>query len=41
MGYVMTSRLPLSVQGQVEELITQAVDPANLSKMYIGWAPYL
>jgi serine/threonine-protein kinase ATR len=40
-GFVTTARLPLSVSGQVEELISQAVDPENLSSMYIGWAPYL
>jgi serine/threonine-protein kinase ATR len=33
--------LPLNVEGQVSELIQQATDPENLSRMYIGWAPYL
>ena len=33
--------LPLNVEGQVNELIQQATDPDNLSRMYIGWAPYL
>lgn len=31
----------LSVSGQVNYLIQQAVDPANLAVMYIGWQPYL
>jgi serine/threonine-protein kinase ATR len=33
--------LPLNVEGQVSELIQQATDPENLSRMYIGWAAYL
>lgn len=32
---------PLSVDGQVEHLITEAVSPRNLCQMYIGWAPFL
>ncbi|KAJ3270791.1 serine/threonine-protein kinase M1 [Terramyces sp. JEL0728] len=39
-GYVSNYRLPIGVEGQVDELIHQATDPENLSKMYIGWAPY-
>ncbi|KAI9146005.1 hypothetical protein BKA69DRAFT_1024549 [Paraphysoderma sedebokerense] len=30
------SGLPLSIEGQVHELITQATDPRNLAAMYIG-----
>jgi len=32
---------PLSVEGQVSYLISQATDPANLAVMFWGWAPYL
>jgi serine/threonine-protein kinase ATR len=40
-GNVHASRLPLSIVGQVDELISLATDRSNLSQMYIGWAPYL
>ena len=45
-GYVsssssLESRLPLSVSGQVSLLIDEATSLENLSRMYIGWAPYL
>jgi serine/threonine-protein kinase ATR len=45
-GYVSSSSsvessLPLSVPGQVNLLINQATSLENLSRMYIGWAPYL
>ena len=33
--------LPLSVQGQVQWLIQEAVSMENLSQMYIGWMPFL
>ncbi|KAJ3201378.1 hypothetical protein HDU82_008154 [Entophlyctis luteolus] len=33
--------LPLSIEGQVQELIAEATDPKNLSVMYVGWAPFL
>lgn len=32
---------PLSVDGQVEHLIAEAVSSRNLCQMYIGWAPFL
>ncbi|KAK9679778.1 hypothetical protein K7432_016161 [Basidiobolus ranarum] len=32
---------PLSIEGQVDELIRQATDASNLFKMYIGWAAYM
>ncbi|ORX89906.1 hypothetical protein K493DRAFT_288711 [Basidiobolus meristosporus CBS 931.73] len=32
---------PLSIEGQVDELIRQATDAGNLFKMYIGWAAYM
>lgn len=40
-GRVQTANLPLSVAGQVQQLIAQATSPDNLSQMYVGWAPYL
>lgn len=33
--------IPLGVEGQVDELIKQAVSPRNLASMYIGWCPFL
>ncbi|CAN0366361.1 unnamed protein product, partial [Hapterophycus canaliculatus] len=33
--------LPLSVQGQVHRLITEATSQENLCQMYIGWMPWL
>ena len=33
--------LPLSVQGQVERLIREAVSDENLAQMYIGWMPFI
>ncbi|KAJ3040430.1 serine/threonine-protein kinase M1 [Rhizophlyctis rosea] len=35
------SGFPLSIGGQVHELIEQATDPRNLALMYIGWAAYM
>ncbi|KAH9895495.1 phosphatidyl inositol 3-kinase-like protein [Xylariomycetidae sp. FL2044] len=40
-GLLPDESIPLGVEGQVEELIKQAVDPKNLSGMYIGWCPFL
>jgi serine/threonine-protein kinase ATR len=40
-GLLPDESIPLSVEGQVEELIKQAVDPKNLTAMYIGWCPFL
>lgn len=31
--------VPLSVEGQVDNLIRKAVDPENLARMYVGWSP--
>lgn len=31
--------VPLSVEGQVENLIRKAINPGNLCRMYIGWSP--
>jgi len=30
-----------SVPGQVERLLQEARDPANLCRVYCGWQPYL
>ncbi|KAJ1949327.1 serine/threonine-protein kinase M1, partial [Linderina macrospora] len=35
------SQTPLSVEGQVDELIREATDPKRLFQMYIGWAAYM
>jgi serine/threonine-protein kinase ATR len=40
-GLMAMESIPLSVEGQVDELIKQAVDPRNLTAMYIGWCPFL
>lgn len=32
---------PTSVEQQVGTLIQQAMDPANLCKLFYGWQPYL
>jgi len=40
-GLLPGESIPLSVEGQVQELIQQAVDPRNLAAMYIGWCPFL
>ncbi len=33
--------LPLSVEGQVNQLIAEATNIDNLAQMYIGWAAYM
>lgn len=40
-GLLPDESIPLGVEGQVEELIKQAVNPRNLVAMYIGWCPFL
>lgn len=30
-----------AVEGQVQQLLTDAQDPENLSKMYVGWAAWM
>ncbi|TPX13910.1 uncharacterized protein E0L32_005610 [Thyridium curvatum] len=40
-GLMGDESIPLGVEGQVEELIKQAVNPRNLAAMYIGWCPFL
>jgi serine/threonine-protein kinase ATR len=40
-GLLPNESIPLGVEGQVEELIKKAVDPRNLTAMYIGWCPFL
>ena len=39
-GLYRDEKMPLSVEGQVEQLLKEAVDPANLSAMYIGWCAF-
>jgi serine-protein kinase ATM len=31
---------PLSVEGQVEQLLQEAMDPARLSRHYVGWSAW-
>jgi len=40
-GQMDTHSLPLSVQGQVYQLIEQARSTENLCRMYIGWMSWL
>ncbi|KAL2758545.1 hypothetical protein ACRALDRAFT_2099058 [Sodiomyces alcalophilus JCM 7366] len=39
-GLLPNESIPLGVEGYVDELIKQAVDPRNLSAMYIGWSTH-
>ncbi|KAJ2487857.1 hypothetical protein EV174_000288 [Coemansia sp. RSA 2320] len=38
---ILQGIVPLSVEGQVDELIREATDPKRLFQMYIGWAAYM
>lgn len=38
---VKTKGLPLSIEGQVQQLINEATAIENLAEMYIGWAAFL
>ena len=40
-GYLQGESLKLSVQGHVDALVRQSVDPARLCRMYIGWCAFL
>lgn len=40
-GQIAKESLPLSVHGQVAQLIKEATSPAALAQMYIGWMPWL
>ncbi|XP_055592827.1 serine/threonine-protein kinase ATR-like [Uranotaenia lowii] len=44
-GYVRIngkmSHMPLSVEGQINHLISEATNQDNLAQMYIGWAGYM
>ena len=37
----LLDEIPLSIEGQVERLISDAIDDRLLMRMYIGWTPYL
>ncbi|KAF7116577.1 hypothetical protein CNMCM5793_005058 [Aspergillus hiratsukae] len=39
-GLLPGESVPLSVDGHVDELITQAIDKRNLAAMYIGWCAF-
>ncbi|KAJ1736119.1 hypothetical protein LPJ61_000169 [Coemansia biformis] len=38
---ILQGMSPLSVEGQVDELISEATDPKRLFAMYVGWAAYM
>jgi serine/threonine-protein kinase ATR len=40
-GQVAMDSVPLSVHGQVAQLIREATSQANLAQMYIGWMAWL
>lgn len=40
-GFFKQETVPLSVEGYVDALIREAVDPWNLAQMYIGWCAFL
>nr|OQO19804.1 hypothetical protein B0A51_16256 [Rachicladosporium sp. CCFEE 5018]OQO27475.1 hypothetical protein B0A51_06559 [Rachicladosporium sp. CCFEE 5018] len=40
-GIYKKETVPLSTEGYVDALIREAVDPWNLSQMYIGWCAFL
>ncbi|GAB7351407.1 hypothetical protein MBLNU459_g2080t1 [Dothideomycetes sp. NU459] len=40
-GLIRGETVPLSVEGHVDALIGQAIDPWNLCQMYIGWCAFL
>lgn len=40
LGGVVQGVVPLSIEGQVSQLILDASSNENLSQMYIGWAAY-
>jgi serine/threonine-protein kinase ATR len=39
-GFLAGESVPLGVEGQVDELIKQAISPKNLAAMYIGWCAF-
>jgi len=40
-GYEDSTGEGLGVEGQVEQLIANATDTKNLSRIYVGWAPWI
>ncbi|KAK3987423.1 hypothetical protein QBC44DRAFT_351810 [Cladorrhinum sp. PSN332] len=40
-GLLPNETIPLGVEGQADFLIKEAIDPKNLTAMYIGWCPFL
>ena len=40
-GYEDSTGEGLGVEGQVEQLISNATDTKNLSRIYVGWAPWI
>jgi serine/threonine-protein kinase ATR len=37
----MTRMIPLSVEGQVQKMISEATSHENLVQLYIGWMPWI
>mmetsp|Transcript_23318 Transcript_23318/g.34422 ORF Transcript_23318/g.34422 Transcript_23318/m.34422 type:complete len:125 (-) Transcript_23318:660-1034(-) len=37
----MSCMIPLSVEGQVQKMITEATNHENLIQLYIGWMPWV
>lgn len=37
----MTHMIPLSVEGQVQKMISEATSHENLVQLYIGWMPWI
>jgi len=37
----LTHLVPMSVEGQVNKMITEATAPENLVQLYVGWMPWL
>ncbi len=37
----MARLIPLSVEGQVHKMITEATSHENLVQLYVGWMPWL
>lgn len=40
LGVRSAPSLPLSVEGHVQRLVTEAMDKENLGRMYIWWMPW-
>jgi len=41
MGNINSGSAPMTVEEQVEQVLLNAINDDSLSKMYIGWMPWL